>query len=169
MKIGKKLYSGIQPSGKVHLGNYLGAIKNWVTLSKTYKDPLFCLVDLHALTSISKMSKFSDVKKSLKSNMREVTKTLLACGLSPNECTIYQQSQVPYHAHLMWILSCRSSISVLEQIPQFRSKVQENLEISSEYTPPLGLLSYPVLMSSDILLVLSSLLSILSFQIIIFH
>lgn len=149
----ERLFSGIQPSGQVHLGNYLGAIKNWVELSKRYHKPLFCLVDLHALTSISKFAKFKEESKILSDNVREVTKSLLASGLDPSSCTIYQQSTIPFHAHLMWILSCRTPLNILEQIPQYRTKVAEYSEKSSDFSPQLSLLTYPVLMAADILLV----------------
>ena len=143
-----RLFSGIQPTGRLHLGNYLGAIQSWVKLSKEYQKPLFCLVDLHALTSVSRSEPLHEGKARLEASCLELGTTLLACGLDPADCVTYRQSQVPYHAHLAWLLFCRTRIASLELMTQFKSKVKD-----SNFESNAGLLTYPVLMAADILLV----------------
>ena len=147
-RLGDRLFSGIQPSGRLHLGNYLGAIQNWVALSKMYEKPLFCLVDLHSLTSLSRTEPLSQVRDRLQANNFELAATLLACGLDPADCVIYRQSQVVYHAHLAWILSCRTRTSSLGLMTQYKTKTEaDQLESNC------GLFTYPVLMAADIMLV----------------
>ena len=148
MKRLDRLFSGIQPSGRLHLGNYLGAIQNWVTLSQQYERPVFCLVDLHSLTSVNRTERLSTVRDRLESRITELGVALLACGLDPENCVIYQQSQVPYHAHLSWILNCRTRVASLGLMTQYKSKAE-----NASYDNNCGLFTYPVLMAADILLV----------------
>ncbi|MFZ7132658.1 MAG: tryptophan--tRNA ligase [Eubacteriales bacterium] len=135
----KVLYSGIQPSGEFTIGNYFGAIKNWVTLQKKY-DCYFCIVDLHALT-------VPQVPKELKNNSIHSMAMLLAAGLDPKTATIYFQSHVSAHSELTWILNCFTYMGELSRMTQFKDKSQrqgENIRVA--------LFDYPVLMASDILL-----------------
>ena len=145
----QRLFSGIQPSGRIHLGNYLGAVKDWVALCSKFDRPLYCIVDLHALTSFSRNEKLQTSSDRLKENSFHLASSLLACGLDINNCELFVQSSVPFHAHLQWILSTRTPLSWLELMTQFKSKVKESGECKNN----LGLFSYPVLMASDILLV----------------
>lgn len=138
-KVDEKVFSGIQPSGVLHLGNYLGAIRNWVGLQKDY-DCLFCLVDLHAITA------FQDPKE-LANNTREMTAGLLAAGLDAEHCVIFNQSQVSGHAELAWVLNCVARLGWLNRMTQFKDKAGKNRERAS-----VGLYTYPVLMAADILL-----------------
>ena len=131
--------SGVQPTGNLHLGNYLGAIKNFVTMQKDY-DCLFCVVDLHAITV------FQDPKE-LKNNTYEIVASYLASGIDHNESIIFNQSQVSYHAELSWILSCVCRIGWLNRMTQFKEKAGKDKEKASA-----GLYTYPILMASDILL-----------------
>ena len=135
----KKVFSGIQPSGVLHLGNYLGAIRNWVGLQKDH-DCLFCLVDLHAITV------FQDPKE-LPNYTREMTAGLLASGLDAEHCVIFNQSQVTAHAELAWILNCVARLGWLNRMTQFKDKAGKNRERAS-----VGLYAYPVLQAADILL-----------------
>ena len=148
MKAAARLFSGIQPSGSLHLGNYLGAIQNWVRLTKEYEKPIFCLVDLHSLTSVPRSDRFVDVQQRLHSHCFELAVALLACGLDPDQCILYRQSSIPYHAHIQWILACRTRLSSLELMTQFKSKSSRTGNGSN-----CGLFTYPVLMAADILLV----------------
>lgn len=138
-KFEEKVFSGIQPSGVLHLGNYLGAIRNWVRLQKDY-DCLFCLVDLHAITV------FQDPKE-LANSTREMTAGLLAAGLDAEHCVIFNQSQVSGHAELAWILNCVARLGWLNRMTQFKDKAGKNRERAS-----VGLYAYPVLQAADILL-----------------
>jgi len=135
----EKVFSGIQPSGVLHLGNYLGAIRNWVRMQQDY-DCLFCLVDLHAITV------FQDPKE-LAANTREMTAGLLAAGLDPEHCVLFNQSQVPGHAELAWILNCVARLGWLNRMTQFKEKAGKDRERAS-----IGLYDYPVLQAADILL-----------------
>ncbi|MDD5489381.1 MAG: tryptophan--tRNA ligase [Candidatus Moranbacteria bacterium] len=135
----KRIFSGIQPSGVLHLGNYLGAIKNWVALQEKY-DPIFCVVDLHAITVPQK-------PEELRQKTLEVAKTYLAAGIDPEKSLIFVQSHVPEHAELAWILNTITKIPELERMTQFKDKskaFRQNLNA--------GLFNYPVLMAADILL-----------------
>ncbi len=136
----KVMFSGIKPSGDLTLGNYLGAIKNWVRLSKEY-DAYFCVVDLHAIT-------VRQEPKMLRQRTLEILSIYLASGLDPNECTFFIQSHVPTHSECGWLLNCYSYMGELSRMTQFKdkSKNQENGSIS------VGLFDYPVLMAADILL-----------------
>lgn len=135
----KIIFSGVQPSGNLHLGNYLGAIKNWVELQDKYKC-LFCVVDYHAIT-------VKQDPKELKKKVIEIAKIYLASGIDPKKSIIFQQSQISEHAELTWILNCTSiRMSDLNKMTQFKDKAGENTNVS------VGLFDYPVLMASDILL-----------------
>jgi tryptophanyl-tRNA synthetase len=137
----KKIFSGVQPTGNLHLGNYLGAIKNFVDLqNQKNTECIFCVVDLHAIT-------VKQNPKELKKNIRETTATFIASGINPNKSIIFNQSSVSAHAEAAWILSCVSRIGWLNRMTQFKEKAGKNKEKAS-----IGLYSYPVLMAADILL-----------------
>jgi tryptophanyl-tRNA synthetase len=137
----KKIFSGVQPTGNLHLGNYLGAIKNFVELNnKKENECIFCVVDLHAIT-------VKQDPKELKNNIRETTATFIASGINPNNSIIFNQSMVSAHAEAAWILSCVSKIGWLNRMTQFKEKAGKDKEKAS-----IGLYSYPVLMAADILL-----------------
>jgi tryptophanyl-tRNA synthetase len=137
----KKIFSGVQPTGNLHLGNYLGAIKNFVELQNEKKNQcIFCVVDLHAIT-------VKQDPKQLKKNIRETTATFIASGIDPNSSIIFNQSMVSAHAEAAWILSCVSRIGWLNRMTQFKEKAGKEKENAS-----IGLYSYPVLMAADILL-----------------
>ena len=135
----KKVFSGVQPTGALHLGNYLGAMKNFVNLQTDY-DSLYCIVDLHAITVWQN-------PKELKDNILEVASAYLACGIDPKNSTIFVQSSVPQHAELAWIFNCISRIGWLNRMTQFKEKAGKNRENVSS-----GLYTYPNLMAADILL-----------------
>jgi tryptophanyl-tRNA synthetase len=137
----KKIFSGVQPSGNLHLGNYLGAIKNFVNL-QNQKDTecIFCVVDLHAIT-------VKQNPKELKKNIRETAATFIASGIDPNKSIIFNQSLVSAHAEGAWILGCVSRIGWLNRMTQFKEKAGKDKEQAS-----IGLYAYPVLMAADILL-----------------
>jgi len=133
----KRIFSGIQPSGNLHLGNYLGAIKNWVKLQDEY-DSIFCVVDLHAIT-------VPQDPEALRQKTIEVAKVYLASGIDPEKCSLFIQSHVSEHTELCWILNTITKIPELERMTQFKDK-SEKSGIDA------GLLNYPVLMAADILL-----------------
>ena len=137
----KKIFSGVQPTGNLHLGNYLGAIKNFVELNNQKNNEcIFCVVDLHAIT----------VKQepiNLKKNIRETVATFVASGIDPKKSIIFNQSMVAAHAEAAWILSCVSRVGWLNRMTQFKEKAGKDKEKAS-----VGLYSYPVLMAADILL-----------------
>jgi tryptophanyl-tRNA synthetase len=135
----KRIFSGTQPTGNLHLGNYLGALKNWVALQHEYES-FFCIVNLHALT-------IPQDPKLLLEKTRDLARVYLAVGIDPQISTIFIQSDVPEHAELTWVLNCVARVSELERMTQYKDKArkqQENVNV--------GLLDYPVLMASDILL-----------------
>ena len=134
----KRIFSGAQPTGNVHLGNYLGALRNWVNLQHEYES-FFCIVNLHALT-------VAQDPKILAEKTRELARIYLAVGIDPEVSTIFIQSDVPEHAQLTWILNCISRVPELERMTQFKDKSRKNEVVS------VGLFDYPVLMASDILL-----------------
>jgi tryptophanyl-tRNA synthetase len=137
----KKIFSGVQPTGNLHLGNYLGAIKNFVELQNDKKNEcIFCVVDLHAIT-------VKQNPKELKKNIRETTATFIASGIDPSSSIIFNQSMVSAHSEAAWILSCVSKIGWLNRMTQFKEKAGKDKEKAS-----IGLYSYPVLMAADILL-----------------
>ena len=139
----KRILSGVQPSGDLHLGNYLGAIKNFVTLQKEY-ECFFCVVDLHAITV------WQDPKV-LANKTREVTAAFIASGIDPNQNNIFVQSQVPQHAQLAWLFNCVTRMGWLNRMTQFKDKAGKNSENVS-----VGLFSYPTLMAADILIYLAT-------------
>jgi tryptophanyl-tRNA synthetase len=139
--MGKKIFSGVQPTGNLHLGNYLGAIKNFVSLNNDTKNEcIFCVVDLHAIT-------VKQDSKELKNNIRETVATFIASGINPKKSIIFNQSQVSAHAEGAWILSCVARMGWLNRMTQFKEKAGKDKEKAS-----IGLYSYPVLMAADILL-----------------
>lgn len=135
----KRIFSGIQPSGNLHIGNYLGAIKNWVKLQDEYES-IFCVVDLHAITVPQNPAE-------LKKRIIEVAKIYLASGINPEKSSIFIQSHVQEHAELCWILNTIAKISEMERMTQFKDKSGKNQEGVG-----MGLFDYPVLMAADILL-----------------
>jgi len=139
--MGKKIFSGVQPTGNLHLGNYLGAIKNFVELNNNdANECIFCVVDLHAIT-------VKQDPKELKKNIRETVATFIASGIDPNKSVIFNQSGVAAHSEGAWILSCIARMGWLNRMTQFKEKAGKDKEKAS-----IGLYSYPVLMASDILL-----------------
>lgn len=134
-----RIFSGIQPTGIFHVGNYVGAIKQWVALTKDY-ECIFSIVDYHAITIDYDKESMVDVTV-------EAALTLMACGLDPGHCTIYVQSHVPEHTELTWIFNCISPIGDLERMTQFKEKSMQHTENIN-----MGLLDYPVLQAADILL-----------------
>ena len=139
----KRILSGVQPSGDLHLGNYLGAIKNFVSLQKEY-ECFFCVVDLHAITV------WQDPKV-LADKTREVTAAFIASGIDPKKNNIFVQSQVPQHAQLAWLFNCVARMGWLNRMTQFKDKAGKNSENVS-----VGLFSYPTLMAADILIYLAT-------------
>ena len=139
--MGKKIFSGVQPTGNLHLGNYLGAIKNFVALDKSESNKcIFCVVDLHAIT-------VKQNPNELKDNIRETVATFIASGIDPERSIIFNQSKVPAHSETAWILSCTARMGWLSRMTQFKEKAGKDKEKAS-----IGLYSYPVLMAADILL-----------------
>ena len=137
----KKIFSGVQPTGNLHLGNYLGAIKNFVDLNNEVKNEcIFCVVDLHAIT-------VKQNPKELRNNILETVATFIASGIDPKKSIIFNQSKVPAHAEGAWILSCIARMGWLNRMTQFKEKAGKDREKAS-----VGLYSYPVLMAADILL-----------------
>jgi tryptophanyl-tRNA synthetase len=133
-----RIFSGIQPSGELHIGNYLGAVKNWVALQ--HKHPsVFCIVDLHAITVQYEPDQ-------LRSRRRDMAVSLLASGLDPNVCSLFVQSSVPEHTELTWLFNTIAPLGELERQTQFKEKAQRQESVST------GLLTYPVLQAADILL-----------------
>ena len=133
------VFSGVQPTGNLHLGNYLGAIRNWVKLQKDY-DCIFCIVDLHALT-------LPQNPDELRKHTREVTAAYVAAGIDPEACTIFNQSTVPGHSELAWLLGTLTPLGWLNRMTQFKEKAGKQKDNAG-----LGLYAYPVLMAADILL-----------------
>ena len=133
-----RIFSGIQPTGNLHLGNYLGAIRNWVLLQDSY-ECIFCIVDLHAVTM------WQDPAE-LRASTREVAAALLASGIDPKEHILFNQSQAPAHAELAWVFNCVARMGWLNRMTQFKDKAGKNRENAS-----VGLFSYPNLMAADIL------------------
>jgi tryptophanyl-tRNA synthetase len=134
----KRIFSGVQPTQNVHLGNYLGAIRNWVRLQDDY-DCIFCIVDLHAITVWQEPA-------ALKAQTREVAAAYIAAGIDPERCIIFNQSQVPAHAELAWIFNCVARLGWLNRMTQFKEKAGKHRENAS-----VGLYAYPNLMAADIL------------------
>ncbi len=133
-----RIFSGIQPTGNLHLGNYLGAIRNWVSLQHDY-ECIFCIVDLHALT-------LPQDPTELMASTREVTAAYIAAGIDPERCIIFNQSMVSAHAELGWLLACLTPLGWLNRMTQFKEKAGKQRDMAG-----LGLYAYPVLMAADIL------------------
>ncbi len=136
----KRVFSGVQPSGVLTIGNYLGAIKNWKTFESDEYDPLYCVVDMHAIT-------VRQVPSELRRRTYEILALYIACGLDPQKNTMFVQSHVPAHAELSWVLNCYTMFGELSRMTQFKDKSQKNASNVNA-----GLFDYPVLMASDILL-----------------
>jgi tryptophanyl-tRNA synthetase len=134
-----RIFSGIQPSGEIHIGNYLGAIQNWVALIKKY-EAIFCVVDYHAMTVEYEPAV-------MRERVFNAALVNMACGLDPAACTLFVQSQVPEHTELTWILNCVTPIGELERMTQFKDKSRQHRKNVN-----VGLLDYPVLMAADILI-----------------
>ncbi len=135
----KRIFSGAQPTNYLHIGNYLGALRNWVELQHEYES-FFCIVNLHAVT-------LPQDPKRLAEKTRELARIYLAAGIDPKVSTVFIQSDVPEHAELAWILNCVARISELERMTQFKDKAKRQRENVGA-----GLLTYPTLMAADILL-----------------
>lgn len=159
----KRIFSGAQPTGQLHIGNYLGALKNWVALQDEYES-FYCIVNLHAIT-------LPQDPKVLRQKTLDLARIYLAAGIDPEKSTVFIQSDVPAHAELTWILSCVSRMGELERMTQFKDKSHKNLDtfrqlavsgkpidgidiakLRSAERVGVGLFTYPVLMASDILL-----------------
>lgn len=134
----KRVFSGIQPTGNLHIGNYLGALKSWVRIQTDYES-IFGIVDLHAITM------YQDPAE-LQTKIEETAALFLACGIDPQESTIMVQSTVPAHVELAWMLTCVTPVGWLERMTQYKAKAQEQETVAD------GLLQYPVLMAADILI-----------------
>jgi tryptophanyl-tRNA synthetase len=133
-----RVFSGMQPSGNLHIGNYLGALKNWVRIQNDY-ECIFCIVDLHAVTVYQAPAE-------LRAKIEEIAALYLAAGIDPKTCSIMVQSAVPEHAELAWMLTCVTPIGWLERMTQYKAKSSKLDSVGD------GLLQYPVLMAADILL-----------------
>ncbi|XP_008837233.2 tryptophan--tRNA ligase, mitochondrial [Nannospalax galili] len=135
----KRVFSGIQPTGIPHLGNYLGAIENWVKLQDTYDTVLYSIVDLHSIT-------VSQDPTTLRQSLWDMTAVLLACGINPEKSILFQQSQVSEHTELSWILTCMVRLPRLQHLHQWKTKTTKQ-----KHDGTVGLLTYPVLQAADIL------------------
>ena len=133
-----RLFSGVQPTQDAHIGNWLGAIRNWVALQDRY-ECLFCVVDLHALTAPPEAAAMPD-------RVLNLAAAFLACGIDPAKSTVFVQSAVPEHAELAWILACQTGVGVLERMTQFKDKSDQHPDHINA-----GVLFYPVLMAADVL------------------
>ena len=133
-----RIFSGVQPTGNLHLGNYLGAIKNWIALQDEF-DCIYCVVDLHAITVPQEPA-------ILRRAIREVAACLIASGINPEKSVLFNQSRVPQHAELAWIFNCVARLGWLNRMTQFKEKAGKNRENAT-----VGLYAYPTLMAADIL------------------
>ena len=133
-----RIFSGIQPTGNLHLGNYLGAIRNWVTLQDSFES-IYCVVDLHAIT-------IPQDPEALRASTREVAASLIAAGISTERSILFNQSCVPQHAELAWVFNCTARLGWLNRMTQFKEKAGKNRENAT-----VGLYAYPNLMAADIL------------------
>jgi tryptophanyl-tRNA synthetase len=141
----RRIFSGIQPSGNLHLGNYLGAIKNWVDIYENY-EAIFCVVDLHAITAPQN-------PKELKKKTLDIAKIYLAAGIDPSKANIFIQSDVPAHCELMWILNTITKTGELFKMAQFKDKAGIKGNFNEKFISiDVGLMNYPILMAADILL-----------------
>jgi len=143
----KTIFSGVQPSGNLHLGNYLGALKNWVALQNQYRC-IFCVVDYHAIT-------VKQEPKIFHSKILDIAKLYLAAGINPETAIIFQQSQVSAHTELAWILNTITKTAELQRMTQFKDKAKENKENIN-----MGLFDYPALIAADIILYDSNLVPV---------
>jgi len=134
-----RIFSGIQPSGEIHIGNYVGAIRNWVQLANRY-DCIYCVVDYHAITIEYEVA-------SMQKRILETATVLVACGLTPERCKLFVQSHVPEHTELAWIFNCVTPVGELERMTQFKEKGRQHRSNVN-----VGLLDYPVLQAADILI-----------------
>ena len=134
-----RIFSGIQPSGEIHIGNYVGAIRNWVKLVETY-DCIYCVVDYHAITIDYEVS-------TLPQRILDTATILVACGLTPERCVVFVQSHVREHTELAWIFNCVTPVGELERMTQFKEKGKQH-----RHNVNVGLLDYPVLQAADILI-----------------
>jgi tryptophanyl-tRNA synthetase len=141
-----RVFSGVQPSGQLHIGNYLGALKNWAEIQGGYES-IFCIVDLHAVTVYQE-------PKELAAKIRETAALFLAAGIDPEQSSVMVQSSVPAHAELAWMLTCVTPLGWLERMTQFKAKAQKQETIGD------GILQYPVLMAADILLYQASIVPV---------
>ena len=140
METKRRVFSGIQPSGNLHLGNYLGALKNWVAIQDDYEN-YFCIVDLHALT-------VPQDPKVLRAKIRELAAIYVACGIDPEKSVVFRQSRVSQHTELAWLLNCVAKVGELSRMTQFKDKARRGgAEAAS-----VGLYDYPVLQAADVLL-----------------
>ncbi len=135
----KRIFSGMQPTNRLHLGNYLGALRNWVDLQRQDYECIFCVVDLHAITVPQDADKLAQAT-------REIAAAYIAAGVDPDKCIIFPQSAVPAHSQLMWLLATMTQMGKLDRMTQFKDKAGKNAERVG-----LGLYAYPVLMAADIL------------------
>lgn len=135
----KKIFSGIQPTGNLHIGNYLGAVRRWVDLQDTSDELIYCIVDLHSITVPQNPIE-------LRENSLKLCASLLACGIDPKRATLFLQSSIKEHTELGWILGCITTMARLSHLPQFKEKTVKAKEI------PLGLFLYPILQCADIML-----------------
>ncbi|XP_055979759.1 tryptophan--tRNA ligase, mitochondrial [Sorex fumeus] len=135
-----RIFSGIQPTGIPHLGNYLGAIESWVRLQEEHSSVLYSIVDLHSIT-------IAQDPAVLRQSILDMTAVLLACGINPEKCILFQQSQVSEHAQLSWILTCMVRLPRLQHLHQWKAKTATQKQEGT-----MGLLTYPVLQAADILL-----------------
>jgi tryptophanyl-tRNA synthetase len=133
-----RIFSGVQPTGNLHLGNYLGAIKNWIALQDDF-ECIYCVVDLHAITVPQNPSV-------LRRSIREVAACLIASGINPEKSILFNQSRVPQHAELAWVFNCVARLGWLNRMTQFKEKAGKNRENAT-----VGLYAYPTLMAADIL------------------
>src|SRR5947209_4145673 len=141
-----RVFSGIQPTGNLHIGNYLGALKNWVEIQSTYES-IFCIVDLHAITLYQEPTELS-------AKIREIAALFLAAGIDPKHSSIIVQSSVSGHAELAWLLTCVTPLGWLYRMTQFKAKSEKQETVGA------GLLQYPVLMAADILLYQASIVPV---------
>ncbi len=151
-----KIFSGIRPSGKLHLGNYLGAIKNWIELQNKADQAIFAVVDLHGITTPYD-------PKTYREQVMDVVLDYLAAGVDPDKTHLIRQSKVPQHTELAWIFNTITPVGWLDRLPNYREKVkqvEESGERAKSYQNNLALLAYPVLMASDILIYKSDLVPV---------
>ncbi|CAL7944108.1 unnamed protein product [Xylocopa violacea] len=134
-----QIFSGIQPTGNLHVGNYIGVVQNWIKLQNSGENVIWSIADLHSIT-------LSHNPKELSDNIFKMTATLLACGIDPKKSILFQQSTVNMHTQLLWILACKTTLARLAHLPQFKKKSE------NQKTVPLSLYIYPVLQAADILL-----------------